>query len=86
MSRRSAGIDEWVWDVVVERWSGLRFKPVYAGCLYSRQAIFRAVPPIGAGHVTVATDHGPIDVRFDPPTMRLTTRIPAGLCGDYDWG
>lgn len=71
------------WDVVVQRRDGLRFVPGYAGCLYSAVSRYRGIQSIEAGRTRLTTDHGVVDIRFDPATMRVTTPIPSDLCGGY---
>ncbi|GAA4946947.1 hypothetical protein GCM10025331_38300 [Actinoplanes utahensis] len=71
------------WDVAIYRRDGLRFIAADAGCLFSEVAAYRRIRSVEAGHVSIATDHDVVDVRFDPDDMRIITPIPADLCAGY---
>ncbi|GAB1644315.1 hypothetical protein [Krasilnikovia sp. MM14-A1259] len=73
------------WDVVVYRRDGLRGTEAYAGCLFSEaSANYQAIQSVEAGYVRIATEEGSIAIAFDPNTMRITQRIPVGLCQGYE--
>lgn len=75
-----AGEDEW--EVLVERRGAIQFLAVDAGCLSETVTSYRGVVSFEAGHASLATDGGAVDIEFDPRTMRVTTPLPAELCPD----
>ncbi|XVU23887.1 hypothetical protein ACQPZJ_42685 [Actinoplanes sp. CA-054009] len=77
-----AYLDEDGWDVVVHGPDG---NEAYAGCLYSKSnGHYEHIESVDARSVRLATAEGPVTISFDPDSMKVTSRIPAALCGGFD--